>query len=125
MSEEVSALASRLRTIIDNMVAGLIVVTRDGYIESINLATERMLSYSPEELVGLHISVVFTNGKLDLAFMTQLQEKSSNKLCSIELRRKDGSCIPVVVSMSDFITEFGKDRSLLCILEATNCFDFS
>ncbi len=42
----------RIRTIIENMLVGLMIVTKDGTIGSINPASEKMFGYRGEELAG-------------------------------------------------------------------------
>ncbi len=115
---------NRLNTIIETMVAGLIITTREGYIESVNPRIELLSEYAADELVGLHLSFLFGTGMVYSEFMQQIEERSCNKLCKIQMRSKNKGNHFVVMSMGSFENTNGSHRNLLCILDATSCVDF-
>lgn len=48
----------RLRAIVDTAVDAIVVIGEDGIVQSANPATERILGYAPEEIVGRNVSVL-------------------------------------------------------------------
>jgi PAS domain S-box-containing protein len=105
----------RIRQIIENMLVGLIIITRDGIIESINPASARMFGYQAEELIGHHIMTVFHDSKLfsvhdatDRAnFMETLINSSYNRIGELDALKKVGEHFPIEIQLSDLETVDG------------------
>ncbi len=108
---------ARTRAIIDNMLDGLITISEDGVIESLNMAACRMFDYAPEEIVGRHIDTLiqFPNGP-EMANSSLAPEQhdirgvvgSQKELTGM---RRDGSVFPVEISLSEM--HHGQDRLLI------------
>jgi PAS domain S-box-containing protein len=105
----------RIRQIIENMLVGLIIITRDGIIESINPASARMFGYQAEELIGHHIMTVFHDSKLFSVhdatdrnnFMETLLSSSYNRIGELDALKKVGEHFPIEIQLSDLETVDG------------------
>ncbi|MBU0481798.1 MAG: DUF3365 domain-containing protein [Proteobacteria bacterium] len=99
---------NRLRTIIDNMFDGLVILGEDGLIDSVNSAAAKMFGYKTESLIDLDVAVLAdglkefgepgsgTEGEVDIVVGGPREIKG---------RRKDGSAFPLEISVSRM--EFG------------------
>ncbi|HEB94675.1 MAG TPA: PAS domain S-box protein [Gammaproteobacteria bacterium] len=110
----------RLRTILDNMMDGIISVDSLGFIETFNPMVEQLTGYSAEELIGTNVSILapgiqskkqdkfircyLTNGRSDL-----VGQRSELTVC-----RRDGSVFPAEVSLSEM--RLGRKRSFIVTL---------
>ncbi|MBF0452886.1 MAG: HAMP domain-containing protein [Candidatus Magnetomorum sp.] len=89
-----------MNNIIQNMNDSLIVINQKFDIETINIATERLLGYSSEQLLGQPVNMIlpepmvsdFFNNLKHMANGKILFPKESNYLT------KDGACIPILFS---------------------------
>jgi PAS domain S-box-containing protein len=87
--------------IIQSMTEGIIVENEDEIVTFINPATERLLGYSSKELLGSHWKTFIPadqNSIIEEANNLRRQGKASRY--EVELQRKDGSRIPVLISGS-------------------------
>jgi PAS domain S-box-containing protein len=98
---------ARTRSIIDNMLDGLITMYGNGTVESINIAATRMFGYKPPEIVGenIHRLIEFPKsqdwtdaGQEEFAFDIRDASSPQKELTG---RRKDGSTFPLAISLSD------------------------
>jgi PAS domain S-box-containing protein len=113
--EAIKANERRIRQIIENMLAGLMILTRDGIIESINPASERMFGYRAEELIGHHIMTCFHDSKLFSVdneqdrnnFMENLMNSSYNRIGELDALKKIGEPFPIEISLGDLETADG------------------
>ncbi|HEY9681880.1 MAG TPA: PAS domain S-box protein, partial [Oculatellaceae cyanobacterium] len=113
--EAIKANERRIRQIIENMLAGLMILTRDGIIESINPASERMFGYRAEELIGHHIMTCFHDSKLFSVeseadrdnFMETLMNSSYNRIGELDALKKIGEPFPIEISLGDLETADG------------------
>lgn len=108
---------ARTRSIIDNMLDGLITITEEGIVESLNTAACRMFGYKPEEIVREKIEVLIQfpgdNESSDSPGEKQFHDikkivgsqKELTGLCS------DGSTFPLEISLSKM--RHGQDRLLI------------
>ncbi len=91
--------------------AGLSVIFTDiyGTITKVNRATEEMYGYEPSELVGRHISQLYSESiPLEVQRILDAEKKEGSNWNSILLRkRKDGSEIPVWLAVSYVYDESG------------------
>lgn len=91
-----------LNSIYKGVVDMLIVLNPDNTIQHINSAVSRMLGYNDEDLIGQHISFIFSEDDTDLLIKTN-EELFKRGICyNIErkTRSKDGNIIPVSCSCS-------------------------
>ncbi|HEY9715426.1 MAG TPA: PAS domain S-box protein, partial [Chroococcales cyanobacterium] len=114
--EAVKANERRIRTIIENMLVGLMIITPDGRIESINPASEHMFGYRSEEIVGSHVLRLFNESKLfspDSAsdcknFLDTLFQKALNKIGEFDARKKTDEDFPINMQVSELETADGQ-----------------
>ncbi|MFH1958464.1 MAG: ATP-binding protein [bacterium] len=101
--EEIASAKSYIENIIKSMIDTLLVVNPDGTIKSINSATEALLGYRQEELVGLPVDVIFQNVEDNLfqgERLKELLDAGSVQNRELTYITKDGEEIPVIFSGS-------------------------
>jgi two-component system, NtrC family, response regulator HydG len=100
------------RTIVETMMDGLMVVDADGMIVSVNKATELMTGYTREELIGspctiLNCTNCFTSCRSGNGFSCDLFETKRVKRRRCNMRRKDGSMLPIMKNASALVAADG------------------
>ena len=115
---------SRTRSIIDNMLDGLITLGDGVSITSFNPAASRLFGYAPEEIIGKSIYTVLRlpdeyrklSGREDYADHDYiLVTETPYELTGC---RKDGSAFPVEISLSE--TQLGEDQlSIVMVRDLT------
>jgi PAS domain S-box-containing protein len=113
--EAIKASELRIRTVIENMMVALVIVTRDGQIESVNPSAERIFGYRAEEMVGRHMLTLFNDAKVFSAdnptdcnsFMEALFQRSLYKIGEYDALKRTGEDFPVELSLTEFQTQDG------------------
>jgi len=93
---------ARVRAIIDNTQAGLIMLDTSGAVESINPTAERLFGYSLEQLRGQYFSQLLAQADRALVWRHILAEETEvPEQLSLEAMglRQDGSLIPLGLSI--------------------------
>ncbi len=97
---------SRLRTVLDSMVDGVIVIDEQGIIESFNPAAEAIFGYRPEEAMGQNVKLLMPEPDA-LSHDGHLRRHRETGKASIigvgrEVtgRRKDGTTFPMDLAVS-------------------------
>ncbi|MEP9376481.1 ATP-binding protein [Aquabacter sp. CN5-332] len=94
---------ARHRAILASAMDAIVTVNEQGLIETANPATTRLFGWSPEELVGAPIALLFSlDGEGgEKGFLRQLEAYAAEGGHAQELagRRKDGSTLPVDVAV--------------------------
>lgn len=85
----------------------------NGTIIDVNPAAETLSGYFREELLGLNIAVLHPGAERDIVLPEFLHDKISSGV-SLHIRRKDGYCMPVVVSSPQSMVLDGRDV-VVCI----------
>jgi PAS domain S-box-containing protein len=121
--ERLKSSEERVRTIIEFMPIGLVVLDKAGSIEFINARAEEMFGYKTEELLGQPLQRLFAVAQEDGGApanmaLQQLVSKSLNRINEITGVRKGKSEFPVELSLSDFPGEKGASH-LAVILDVT------
>lgn len=99
---------SRLSTIMDNVIDGIIVINEQGLIESVNPAVTHLFGYGHHELIGQNVSVLVPTPdkeKHDSYIANYLTTKLRRIIGigrEIKAQRKDGTIFPAELSINEF-----------------------
>lgn len=119
-----------LAAIISSSDDAIVSKTLKGMITSWNASAERLFGYKEEEVLGKHISIIIPSERLNEEAYIIGQIASGNKVHHFETVRvrKDGSLVPISLTVSPIINEGGtiigaskiaRDISLQKEIEAT------
>jgi PAS domain S-box-containing protein len=99
----------RVRSLLENMLDGVITIDGRGTIESINPAAEAMFGYGRDELVGRHFKVLVPQsvGADKEELLRRVYEKVG-RVTEWEGRKKNGDTFPFEVTMFEFLTPSGR-----------------
>ncbi|MBA3994275.1 MAG: hypothetical protein C0469_12175 [Cyanobacteria bacterium DS2.3.42] len=108
--EATKASEKRIRTIIENMLVGLIIISPEGIIESVNPRTEQIFGFTSNQMVGRHLMTLFTEARLysmnsreDLQqFMDGMFHKALNRVGEFDALKQTGEDFPIELSLSEF-----------------------
>jgi len=100
--------AALIQTVLNTVVDGIITIhARGGAVETVNPAAERMFGYAAAELVGQNFSLLIPeleqdqrNGSLEY-YSASEAARSAGLGREVVGRRKDGSTIPLEISISE------------------------
>jgi PAS domain S-box-containing protein len=108
--EALQASEARIRSLIDNMLGGLVAFSSRGIIEMVNPSAETIFGYSRDELVGRHVSLLMAvpEGEDPRTFFDGAFGKAIGRVTEWEARRKSGEIFPVELSLFEFRTSAGK-----------------
>ncbi len=110
----------RVRTIVETMPTGLVIINKEGLVESINPATEKMFGCDIAALSGKPVQQLFpraaSSGMEDLLQM--LLTKGKGHILELEAAKADGETFPVELSVNEFEALEG-ERYMLVILDIT------
>jgi two-component system sensor kinase FixL len=99
--------SSLLRAVTETVADGLITIDADGIINSFNLAAERILGYTPDEVIGQNVRMLMPEPYLSghdryLANYRQTGlPKMIGKGREVTARRKDGTTLPIEVGIGE------------------------
>ncbi|HED38819.1 MAG TPA: EAL domain-containing protein [Chromatiales bacterium] len=107
-SQDSIAREAHLRSVMDNVVDGIIITNTNGMIESLNPAAINLFDYTKGELIDEHINVL-----LDVSALLEIEPSSSSSESSFatppqdlqetEGYRKSGAIFPLEVAISKMI----------------------
>ncbi len=109
-----------LRTTLEHLVDGVVVINDSGEIESLNGATERLFGYQPEEIVGAHVRVLVPGSGPDADDDYFSQFLRTGKKTPIGIgeevfgRHKDGGRFPLDIEFGE--VQMGDRRRLIATL---------
>lgn len=109
---------AKIRTIMDNVLEGIIAMSEYGIIQTFNKAAETLFGYSAQEAVGETISLLVPPEQKTIpeALIRKYVETGEKGYVGIEREsvgiRKDGSLFPIVVAINEVIL----DRTRLFIV---------
>jgi PAS domain S-box-containing protein len=105
------ASGERLRSIIDSAVDGIIVIDRNGLIESFNPAAERLFGYPRSEVVGRNVSLLMPSPYRDehdsylRRYLTTGEPRIIGIGREVTGRRRDGTPFPLHLSVGEMMIE--------------------
>jgi PAS domain S-box-containing protein len=107
---ELRASEARNRALVENLLEGLIVFSRDFVIEDLNPAAERMHGYHREELIGRPIAVLLPLDPEHQSrqFLERSVAEGLNRAAERLGRRKNGEVFPVEVQIYEVETPAGQ-----------------
>jgi PAS domain S-box-containing protein len=95
---------ARTRSLIENMPVGVVTIDQDGVIESINPETEKIFGYLFDEIVGDHLSALFSSlAPVDEKMTTENTFlRNLGKTMKFESRRKSSEAFPVEMTLTEY-----------------------
>ena len=109
-SEALRSSEARTRSVVDNMLEGLILVDERSIVRAINPAAERLFGYRAEELVGGSLSTLVPKSLSPepLTFLKEAQRLALGRVTQWEGRRKNGDVFPFELSLFELRTPEGR-----------------
>ena len=134
---EIQRHRDRYFAILDHLPDGVISLSADGTIESVNPAVERIFGFTRHELTGRHIKILMPDGfhsQHDEAIQSGVYHTAPqvlNHRREIHGRRKDGKTIPLYLAVNQMefdgeqqfigiVRDISKERERQQALESTN-----
>lgn len=111
MADALTQAHEKEKAVIDNMLVGLITLTPDGRIESLNPRIETIFGVTRDELLKKDIMSLFvspSDSKETFDFSNYLLSQSLNRIAEIDARRTNGEIFPIELSISQFDSKEGK-----------------
>lgn len=106
---------NELENIISSMLDSLVVISPEGVIRMVNVATCRMLDYERHELEGRDFDLILV-GESDAPYcLAKLLEQRSCNCQELTYRKKDGSHVPVAFSGAALYTVGGSVQGYVCV----------
>ena len=105
--KEISEKELRYMSILENNVDGVITIKADGTMETINSSIETMLGYTKDEMLGQNVKMImppFYALEHDDYLKNYLEtgvKKIIGQVREVVAQRKDGSCFPAEISISE------------------------
>ena len=101
---------ARMRSVIENMLEGLVVVNQTGRIESVNPAAEQIFGYAAWELVGQPLKILLPHAIAadPEAFLAEAYTRAVGRVTEWEGRRKSGDVFRFELSLYEFWTPEGR-----------------
>lgn len=97
-----------LRAIVENAGDGIVAIDQRGIVEMFNQAAERMFGYASQEVIGQNVSLLMPAPHRDQhdAYIDRCLKTGRKRIIAgigreVEGRRKDGTVVPVRVSVSE------------------------
>jgi PAS domain S-box-containing protein len=118
--EQIKASEAHIRSIIESMLVGLIVIDDAGLIESCNARTEELFGCKQEDMAGTEIGALFChdgNGG-GAGFLCTLKEGALGHVKEFAALKKNGESFPVEVTLNEFHSAT-KNRFLVNLLDVS------
>ncbi len=106
---------ARIRTIIENLPVGLLILDQHGNVEAVNPKGEELLGCGRHELIAEHVGAYVEHTEnTDQAIFSSLLEKCFQHSVELSGKRRDGTILPIELSIDEL--HFGKQRKFLAIM---------
>lgn len=119
VTEELRQSETRLRSVVDNVIDGIITTDEHGVIESFNAAAEEIFGYQATEIIGQNVSVLmpFPYSEEHEQFITEYLRSGKSTIIGQEREvrglRKNGRSFPMDLAISEFY--LGSRRMFIAI----------
>src|SRR5579872_4581404 len=106
--EQATWFGARYRAVVDHAVDGIITITDQGAVESVNPAVAKLFGYREDELLGQNVNLLMTDTDRERhgshlgAYLRQRQAGLVGVGTEVIARRKDGSTFPIYLSIGQF-----------------------
>ncbi|MBI2213395.1 MAG: PAS domain S-box protein [Acidobacteria bacterium] len=101
--EELGASESRVRSVIQNSLGGVMTMNRKGIVESLNPAAEAMFGYGERELVGRHFSVLIDEPEQGpLEIRDSKYASAIGAVTDLVGKRRNGDRFPLEIALFSF-----------------------
>ncbi|MBX7258122.1 MAG: diguanylate cyclase [Candidatus Hydrogenedentes bacterium] len=105
-----------LESLLHSTLDAIITSNATDHITFINEGALHMLGFSPKELVGSDVAQLYVGGPDEMGYLRRkLHEEGRLQNYETELKRKDGTSLPVIVSLSSVSKPDGSLHSILAI----------
>lgn len=125
MTADLRAAEKRTRSIIHGAPDAMVVVGGDGRITDVNLATEALFGYPASELVGQPIEVLLPEELADrhrahrAGYLAAPHRREMGAGLELLGRRRDGTTLPVEVSLSPLVGEDGSVEVIAAVRDVS------
>lgn len=116
MSKEIIEAENRIKTLINRLPAGLMILTMDGTIESISPPLEQLSGFLAKEVQGKKIFSFFDSHRSNAELISFLNEEATNYLVSTKINTKSGQQTDVEFTTSIASTT-DENRIVICVLD--------
>lgn len=97
-----------LQNILDNSPAVIITTDLQGCVVSFNQGAEECLGYTPEEIIGREASVFYREAEEREGLLRRVVQEGAVRDYQTKLVRKDGSLVPVSITLSQLRNAAGE-----------------
>ncbi|HEX2025556.1 MAG TPA: PAS domain S-box protein, partial [Actinomycetota bacterium] len=94
--------SERIRSIVDNVIDGIVTIDEQGVIESFNPAAERIFGYRAEEVLGKHARLLRPEAEAGGEDWAALAGAAIGRVREVVGRRKDGTTFPMDLAAGEF-----------------------
>ncbi len=108
----------RLKGILGAIPAGVVFIAMDGRVEAVTEQFEKLSSFDSRDICGRNISKFIKTDLNDTELVARLSQCCDEGIISAQGSTKDGSAIPIKLTVSMINTAEGVGM-MLCILDAT------
>lgn len=112
---ELAAAKSYTENIMDSMVDFVVVVNMDLTIKRVNPATLKLNGYREDELIGKSVNMLMADRPYSEKGVNALRKKGYIQNLTRLNRCKDGSVIPISMSMCIIKDENGEEAGIVCV----------
>ena len=110
----------RIRTIINQLNSGLVILSETGLIETMNPSMEEISGYWAEELVNRHIAELLITDKSNDEICRSLWDSNRQTIFESTLETKDGEAVNIELSAKPIKVKDGTKRLILDIRATQN-----
>src|SRR4030095_4189492 len=102
---EINLSAERLKSFLESAPDGMVVINQEGYIEFVNVQTEKIFGYDRSELLGQKMEFLISSGHENperdrTGFMKRFAIKALRGGLELFGKTKDGSEVPIEINLS-------------------------